>query len=171
MSYLFPIANSTDLGVVSAGTNITITNGVVSSAGGSSATTGTWTPFVDTTGSGVYAVLVKYATYSKIGQQVTCYFDISVTSLSGGSNSDYVIITGLPFVSATTVAGYVGSLYTSYIANISGGTFAGPVTGTISSSTSTVVLWDTSGTSTRLKQECFKLNSEIAGTIQYLSAS
>jgi hypothetical protein len=115
--------------------------------------------------------LVKYAAYSKIGQQVTCYFDISVTSITGGSNSDTVIITGLPFVSASTTVGYVGSLYTSYIAGVSGGSYNGPITGTVGSSTSSVVLWDTSNVSTRLKQESFKLASEIAGTIQYLSAT
>ena len=34
MSYLYPLANGTELGVVNAGTNITIANGVVSSTGG-----------------------------------------------------------------------------------------------------------------------------------------
>ena len=36
MSYLYPLANGTELGVVSAGTNITIANGVASSTGGGS---------------------------------------------------------------------------------------------------------------------------------------
>ena len=34
MSYLYPLANGTELGVVNAGTNITIIDGVVSSTGG-----------------------------------------------------------------------------------------------------------------------------------------
>jgi hypothetical protein len=36
MSYLYPLANGTGIGVVNAGTNITIVDGVVSSSGGGS---------------------------------------------------------------------------------------------------------------------------------------
>ena len=36
MSYLYPLANGTGIGVVNAGTNITIIDGVVSSSGGGS---------------------------------------------------------------------------------------------------------------------------------------
>jgi len=172
MTYLFPIATTTSLGLVQAGTNIAIDSaGVISTAGGDSATIGTWIPVLDTTGIGVYVIVNRYAAYSKIGQQVTCYFDFSVTSISGGSNSDTLFLTGLPFTSNTSLLGSVGSLYTSYISGISRGSFAGTITGTVPSASTQVKLWNTDGTSAALKQESVKALSILAGTITYISAT
>ena len=172
MTYLFPIATTSSVGLVQAGNNISIdANGVISTTGGGSVTTGTWTPFLDTTGQGVYVIVNRYATYSKIGQQVTCYFDFSVTSLSGGSNSNTLFISGLPFTSDTTTLGSVGSLYCSYIFGVSGGSYAGTITGTVPSASTKVNLWETDGVSIGLKQESVKALSILAGTITYISAS
>ena len=172
MTYLFPIASNTSTGIVQAGNNISIdASGVISTTGGGSATIGTWTPFLDTTGVGVYVIVNRYATYSKIGQQVTCYFDFSVTSITGGYTSDTLILTGLPFTSATSLLGSVGSLYTSFISGVSGGGYSGTITGTVPSASTQVNLWEMNGVSTGLKQESVKALSIIAGTITYISAT
>jgi hypothetical protein len=172
------IATVSSLGVVKIGANLTIAadgtlSANVGSGGGGSGniTVGTWTPILDTTGIGVYVIAIRYATYSKIGQQVNCYFDFTVTSITGGTNPDTLFITGLPFTSNTSLLGNVGSLYTSYITGVSVGGYAGTITGTVPAASTQVNLWDTNNVSTGLKQESVKALSQLIGTITYLSAT
>jgi hypothetical protein len=120
-------------------------------------------------GVGVFVLVTKLARYSRIGSQVTCYFDLVLSSVTGGSNSDTLTLTGLPFVSAVSTLGYVGSLFTSLVLGVSGGGYAVTITGSVPASSSTVTLWNTNSVSTALKQDSFKVNSEISGIISYLA--
>ena len=66
---------------------------------------GTWTPVISRLNS---APTVSYSyrdgTYTRIGNMVYVFFDISAASISGGSG--YAIISGLPFTVNNNMAGY-----------------------------------------------------------------
>ena len=68
---------------------------------------GTWTPTL--TGWNSITYVVRVGLYTKIGNQVTCWFDISVSA--GTSTAGGVLVTGLPF---TARANSVGGGMTSY---------------------------------------------------------
>lgn len=179
MTYLFPSANNTDPGIVSAGTNVTITNGVIS-ATGSGIVVGTWTPRLITNGTGEIELDVKSARYSKIGQQVICMFDIVVKNISGGRPTDTVSLTGLPAISITDT-GYVGSVTVPYYAKLAILNYY--VAGSVLSNSTTAPLWHNpfisgspivplAGASvTAVQQNDLRNDSEFSGTVIYLSAA
>jgi hypothetical protein len=68
---------------------------------------GSWTPTL--TGWNSITYVVRVGLYTKIGNQVTCWFDISVSA--GTSTAGGVLVTGLPF---TARANSVGGGMTSY---------------------------------------------------------
>jgi hypothetical protein len=184
MTYLFPNANGTDPGVVTAGNNITISDGVVSanvSSGGGNTSVGIWTPTLTTNGSGTIATTVRSARYSKTGQQVICMFDIVITSINNGNDRDAVILGGLPYTS-TTGNGYVGGVSITYFANLASLNYF--VSGSVKSAGTTAPLWSApvvtdaktivgllSYSQTALNQNDLQTNSELSGTVTYLSAT
>lgn len=184
MTYLFPNANGTDPGVVTAGNNITISDGVISanaSSGGGNTSVGTWTPTLTTNGAGTIATTVRSATYSKTGQQVICMFHIKVTGCTGGNDKDAVILGALPYTS-TTGNGYVGGVSITYFANLAALNYF--ISGSVKSAGTTAPLWsapvitDTktivgllSYSQTALNQNDLQTNSELSGTVTYLSAT
>jgi hypothetical protein len=184
MTYLFPLADSNNVGVVSAGNNIVIANGVISanaSSGGGNTSVGTWTPTLTTNGSGTIATSVRSATYSKTGQQVICMFHIKVTGCTGGNDKDAVILGALPYTS-TTGNGYVGGVSITYFANLASLNYF--VSGSVKSNGTTAPLWSapiitdtktitglSSYSQTALNQSDLQTNSELSGTVTYLSAT
>lgn len=173
MTYLFPVSNGTELGVVSAGTNITIVDGVVSSTGGGGASIGTWTPAISVSTAGTITVTIATANYSKIGQQVICYFDITVATKAGGANANTLTLTGLPFTSIAGT-GDVGSGVVSFFLNLATNhTF---LTGTVAGSSVIVPLW-TVHQATDMSRLTYAdvlagaNPTRLVGTIAYLSAS
>lgn len=173
MSYLFPLANGTELGVVSAGTNITIANGVVSSTGGGGSTVGTWTPTIAVSTAGTITITTATATYAKMGQQVICYFDITVATRAGGANANTLTLNGLPFTSVAG-SGIVGSLVVSIFANLN--TSQSYITGTIAGTATSVLLYTihNDDTNVRLTYEDVQVTpapTRLVGTISYISAS
>jgi hypothetical protein len=173
MSYLFPLANNTDLGVVSAGTNITIANGVVSSTASGGATVGTWTPTVAVATAGTITLTTATANYSKVGQQVTCYFDVTVATKTGGANANVLTLNGLPF-SSKAGTGVVGSLVVSIFANLN--ISASYITGTIAGSSTSALLYQIHNAEdnerlTYADVQAGATPTRFVGTITYLSAS
>jgi hypothetical protein len=173
MSYLYPIANGTELGIVSAGTNITITNGVVSSSGGGGSTVGTWTPTISVSTAGTVTLTTATATYAKMGQQVICYFDITVATRTGGANTNTLTLNGLPFTS-TTGTGIVGSLVVSIFQNLN--VNQSYITGTVAGSSTSVLLYtihnDPSNSRlTYADVQAGATPTRFVGTISYISAS
>jgi hypothetical protein len=170
MTYLFPNANGTDPGVVSAGNNITISNGVVSSTGSGSATVGTWTPAITSTAVATITVVATTANYSKIGQQVVCYFDITVAIESGGSGSGALSLSNLPFTSITSV-GYVGSVIISYFENAQSKETT--ITGSVVGNSTRANLWNAHEVFdiTCLTQDDIQSTTRLQGTVIYLSAT
>jgi len=171
MSFLFPIATTTSVGLVQAGTNIAIdANGVISTTGGGSATIGTWTPAITSSTPATITVTAATANYSKIGQQVTCYFDITVTVESGGSGSGTLSLSNLPFTSVAST-GYVGSVIVSYFENAQSKETT--ITGSVISNSTRASLWNAHEVFdiTCLTQEDIQATTRLQGTVIYLSAS
>jgi hypothetical protein len=174
MSYLFPLANNTDLGVVSAGTNITITNGVVSSTGGGGGSTiGTWTPTIAVATAGTITLTTNTATYAKMGQQVICYFDITVATKTGGNSANLLTLNGLPFTS-TTGTGVVGSLIVSIFVNLNNN--QSYVSGTVAGSSTSVLLYSIHNEASNSRMTYAEVQAgatptRLVGTITYISAS
>ena len=172
MSYLFPPANGTTLGVVSAGTNITINKGVISSTGVDS-TIGSWTPAIAVSTAGTVTITPSTATYVKIGQQVICYFDFTVATKTGGADSNTLTLNGLPFTS-NSGTGVVGSLVVTIFANLC--TNRSYLSGTVTGSSTSVLLYTINNASSngRLTYDDIQAGSSptrLVGTITYLSAS
>lgn len=174
MSYLFPLADGTGLGVVSSGTNVTIVNGVISATGGGGgATIGTWTPSISVSTAGTITITTATATYAKMGQQVICYFDITVATRAGGANANTLTLNGLPFTSIAG-SGIVGSLVTSVFFNLN--INASYITGTVAGSSTSSLLYEihNSADNSRLiyaDVQAGATPTRLVGTITYLSAS
>jgi hypothetical protein len=171
MSFLFPIATTTSLGVVQAGTNITIdAAGVISTTGGGNATVGTWTPAITSSIPATITVTAATANYSKIGQQVTCYFDITVAVESGGSGSGTLFLSNLPFTSVAST-GYVGSVIVSYFQNAQSKETT--ITGSVIGNSTRASLWNAHEVFdiTCLTQDDIQVTTRLQGTVIYLSAS
>jgi hypothetical protein len=171
MSFLFPIATTTSLGLVQAGTNIAIdANGVISTTGGGSATIGTWTPAITSSTPATITITAATANYSKIGQQVTCYFDIIVAVESGGSSTGELSLSNLPFVSIIGI-GYVGSVIVSYFENAQSKETT--ITGSVIGNSTRARLWNAHEVFdiTCLTQDDIQPTTRLQGTVIYLSAS
>ena len=170
MTYLFPIASTSSTGLVQAGTNITIdAAGVISTTGGGSSTIGTWTPTITSSTPATITVTAATANYSKIGQQVACYFDIIVAVESGGSPAGELSLSNLPFTSITSV-GYVGSVIVSYFKNTQSKETT--ITGSVISNSTRASLWNAHEVFdiTCLTQEDIQATTRLQGTVIYLSA-
>ena len=171
MSYLFPIATTTSPGMVQAGTNIAIDEaGIISTTGSGNATVGTWTPSITSSAVATITVTAATANYSKIGQQVTCYFDITVAVESGGSGSGTLSLSNLPFTSVAST-GYVGSVIVSYFQNAQSKETT--ITGSVIGNSTRASLWNAHEVFdiTCLTQDDIQVTTRLQGTVIYLSAS
>ena len=175
MTYLFPLANGTEFGVVKSGTNVTIVNGIISATGGGGGgtTIGTWTPTIAVATAGTITITTATATYAKIGQQVICYFDFTLATKAGGANANTLTLNGLPFTS-TTGTGIVGSLVVSIFENLN--VNQSYVTGTVAGSSTSVPLFTihNAASNVRLTYADVQVTpapSRFVGTITYISAS
>ena len=173
MSYLFPIANGTEVGLVSAGTNITIIDGVVSSTGGGGSTVGTWTPSITVSTAGTITLTTNTATYAKMGQQVICYFDVTVATRAGGANNNTLTLNGLPFASVAG-DGIQGSLVVSIFQNLNKD--QSYVTGTVAGSSTSVLLYsihnaDSNERLVYADVQAGATPTRFVGTIAYISAT
>ena len=162
------IATAAQLGVVKIGSGITVQpDGTISSTGGSTAL-GTWVPQLIGSVSGTIALTTQNARYIKTGQGVMCTFDITIASITGGSNYSTLTLAGLPYTSISDV-GYVGSVYFSYFQNMNKNIdYLG---GTVVSNTKNALLWcntEQSKSLDRLMQENIKATARLVGTINYV---
>jgi hypothetical protein len=165
------IATTTTLGVVKVGSGITVQpDGTISSSGGG-AEIGTWVPQLTGSVSGTIVLNTQNAKYIKTGQGVMCTFDITISSITDGSNSSILTLAGLPYTSIIDT-GYVGSVYFSYFQNMN--TNIDYLGGTVVSNTKTALLWcntEQSKSMDRLAQNNIKSTARLVGTINYISAS
>jgi hypothetical protein len=174
MTYLFPIATTSTVGLVQAGANITIdVDGVISTAGGGSSAIGVWVPTITVATAGTITLLTTTANYAKIGQQVICYFDITVATRTGGANNNVLTLNGLPFTSIAGV-GIVGSLEVSIFENLN--VDQSYVTGTVAGLSTSVLLYTIHNESSNERLTYADVRSgvtptRLVGTITYLSAT
>ena len=131
---------------------------------------GNWIPALRSTGT--IDVDVRNAFYTKVGQLVTCTFDIVVTNMYGGKKDSSIIISGLPVASIGTPDSISGSAHISYfkVSNFD----VRWISGTINGSDARVDLWCEHrgpGGLVPLTQIDINVNSVLAGTVTYISNS
>lgn len=162
------IASTGNLGVVQIGSGINVSPAGIISATGNSIT-GNWTPMLMSLGNGTILLNTKSAKYSKVGQLVTCTFDVEVTNISFGEDKDVLKLSNLPFNSSPGT-GYVGSMYFSYFQNMNDN--VDYISGSVVPSSTTLDLWYTNAQAksmTRLNQQALKVGSRLTGSIEYFS--
>jgi hypothetical protein len=129
---------------------------------------GTWIPSLRSTG--IIDIDVRNAFYTKVGQLVTCTFDIVVTNMSERNNSS-ITLNGLP-VNSITSQGISGSAHLSY--------FKTPtnelthISGTINSNDTRIDMWcERHGRKglLPLTQQDIQINTVLVGTVTYISNS
>jgi len=130
---------------------------------------GTWIPSLRSTG--IIDIDVRNAFYTKIGQLVTCTFDIVVTNMSGGKKDSSIILGGLPVVSIASNS-KSGSAYISYfkVSNYD----VRWITGTIEGDDNRIDLWCEKrgpGGLAPLTQIDINVNSVLVGTVTYITNS
>jgi hypothetical protein len=168
------IATTTTLGVVKIGANISVTpDGTISAnggGGGPSYAFGTWTPALVPSPTGSITISTRNAKYTKIGQLVTCTFDIRITAITGGSDKP-IVLTGLPFTSITDT-GSVGSVLISYYKDFDKN--VNYLGGTVISASTSATMWyqQNPGQSlTNLVIDDVKVGTILVGTVTYMSAT
>jgi hypothetical protein len=172
MTYKTPLASTTDFGVVRVGAGISVTSGVISTTTGGD-TIGTWTPTISVATAGIITLTTHIANYAKMGQQVICYFDVTVATKAGGANNNVLTMVGLPFTSIAG-AGAVGSLVVSIFQNLNINTSY--ITGTIAGSATSALLYEihNAASNSRLTYADVQAGAtptRLVGTVTYLSAS
>lgn len=173
MSYLTPFATTSEYGVVQIGSGISVANGVISTTNSSSSTNvivGNWSPAITSSAAATITLTTATAIYSKIGQQVTCYFDITVAVESGGSGTGAVSLSNLPFTSIAST-GYVGSVIVSYFANT--GEKETAITGSVIGNSTRASLWNAHEEYDieTFTQADIQATTRLQGTVIYLSAT
>ena len=165
------IATTTQLGVVKIGTGISVdVDGTISASGGSSIV-GDWTPAILPSVPGVISLNTKTARYVKTGNLVTCTFDVTVATITGGSNASTLKLSGLPFSSESST-GYVGVVLIGYFSDMN--TNTNYISGSVISTSTQGDLWfqkESNKSLTKLTQDNVKTNTRLVGTVQYLSAA
>jgi hypothetical protein len=131
---------------------------------------GTWIPVLRSTGT--IDVNIRNAFYTKVGQLVTCTFDIVVTNMSGGRKDSPITLHGLPVSSIGTPDSMTGSAYISYfkVSNFD----VRSISGTINGSDNRVELWCRNrgpGNLVPLTQIDINVNTVLVGTVTYISNS
>ena len=131
---------------------------------------GTWIPSLRRTG--IIDIDVRNAFYTKVGQLVTCTFDIVVTNMSGGKKDSTIVLGGLPVASIGSPNSMAGFAYISYfkVSNYD----VRYISGTIQGSDNRVDLWCEKrgpGGLVPLTQIDINVNTVLAGTVTYISNS
>ena len=131
---------------------------------------GNWIPVLRSTGT--IDINVRNAFYTKVGQLVTCTFDIVVTNMAGGKKDSSIILGGLPISSIGPSNAISGSAHISYfkVSNYD----VRWISGTINGSDARVDLWCEKrgpGGLVPLTQIDINVNTVLVGTVTYISNS
>lgn len=131
---------------------------------------GTWIPSLRSTGN--IEIDVRNAFYTKVGQLVTCTFDVVVTNMSGGKKDSSIMLAGLPVASIGNSSTMAGSAHISYfkVSNYD----VRWISGTIQGNDIRVDLWCEKrgpGGLVPLTQIDINVNSVLVGTVTYITNS
>ena len=129
---------------------------------------GTWLPILRS--SGTIDIETKNAFYTKVGQLVTCTFDIVVTSMSGGKKDSSIMLDGLPVVGIGATGTIAGSAQVAYfkVSNLD----VRHITGVVDGNDTRVNFWCQKrgpGGLVPLTQIDINVGTVLAGTITYIS--
>jgi len=91
---------------------------------------GTWTPVITPEGGSAAGATVNHASYTKVGRLVSLVFQITIDSISGGSSSNAIELTGLPFTLNTAAGGGPNIGYTNLTGSMTGSLALQPVSTT-----------------------------------------
>lgn len=163
------IASASQLGVVKIGSGISVTpDGVISANGsGIDYSFGAWTPVLSRSNSGTITIAIREAKFVRIGQLVTCTFDIKITDITEGSKDHAITLDNLPFTSIAS-SGSVGSVFFSYYKDFDKN--VNYLGGTVIASDDAAVLWyqENPGKSLSLLiVDNVKVNTILVGTVTY----
>jgi len=131
---------------------------------------GNWIPALRSSGN--MDINIRNAFYTKIGQLVTCTFDIVVTNMSGGKKDSSIIITGLPVSSIGNRDTMSGSVFISYFKTSNFD--VRQISGTIQGNNNRVDLWCEKrgpGGLVPLTQLDVNVNTVLVGTVTYITNS
>lgn len=129
---------------------------------------GTWLPALRS--SGIIDINVRNAFYTKVGQLVTCTFDIVITNMNE-QNSSFITLNGLP-INAINSSGIAGSVYFSYFKTATNELTQ--ISGTINGNDNRIDLWsERHGRKglQRLTQQDIQINTVLVGTVTYITNS
>lgn len=112
-------------------------------AGGAVPVYNTFTPGLSNIGDGTYAV--QTGDVAKIGEMVFCDIEIDISAV--GTASGNLVVTGLPYTSASTAKSVSSSLWCSNFA-----VTAGNLSAIVASNSTTISIWKDSGASTNIAQ-------------------
>jgi hypothetical protein len=131
---------------------------------------GNWIPAL--LSSGTIDLGIRNAFYTKVGQLVTCTFDIVVTNMSGGKKDSSIVLGGLPVASIGTSNSMAGSANISYfkVSNYD----VRWITGTIQGNDNRIDLWCEKrgpGGLVPLTQIDINVNTVLVGTVTYITNS
>ena len=102
---------------------------------------------------------------------MVCAFDLTVSGLSGTTESATLKLSGLPYSSDASL-GYVGTVTIGYYGDLSSKIVS--LSGTVIPTSTQADLWvqtEPNKPLTKLTQADIKTNTRLVGTIQYLSAA
>lgn len=131
---------------------------------------GNWIPALRSSGN--IDINIRNAFYTKIGQLVTCTFDIVVTNMSGGKKDSPILITGLPVNSIGSQDTMSGSVFISYFKTSNFD--VRQISGTIQGNNNRVDLWCEKrgpGGLVPLTQLDINVNTVLVGTVIYITNS
>lgn len=131
---------------------------------------GNWVPSLQSTG--VIDISIRNAFYTKVGQLVTCTFDIIITNMYGGRKESSIMLGGLPVTSIGPPNSIAGSAYISYFktSNLD----VRWISGTIKGSDSRIELLCEKrgpGGIVQLTQLDVNVNTVLVGTVTYITNS
>jgi hypothetical protein len=131
---------------------------------------GAWTPQLQPNRGGVITTNIFVAEYLKLGNMVSCVFDISIQKITGGNSSGTVELTGLPFSSRDAQA-YPGSVVFSLWSGTR--TSLATLSGIVSPNALTASLWCNTPkkpTQVNLTQGDLDTNTRLVGVVTYLAS-
>lgn len=131
---------------------------------------GSWIPVLRSTG--IIDIDIRNAFYTKIGQLVTCTFDIVVTNMMGGKKESSIVLGGLPVSSIGPNNTIAGSAHISFfkVSNYD----VRWISGTIQGNDIRVDLWCEKrgpGGLVPLTQIDINVNTVLVGTVTYITNS
>lgn len=131
---------------------------------------GEWLPkFITSSNGGAIQVKNNFSDYVKVGKIIYLNFDISIESLGNGSDTSYVLLDNLPYISRDG-GNYCGSLVVSYSEDMK--VSVSSITGSVISGSYSCDMWIKKASElnlVRLQKGDLKNKTRLVGTVNYVT--